>query len=130
MDPAGLKFLLSRNLLQLDGADIIIAADLLDAVSDLARHQMVTGSPRFGTDFLHLLLADGIRQVLPPRVLEKDVEEELDSLCKGIGRVLDDTLITLCRTGSYRSPTRLNLPGYRTIYGRPGGQRSRCNRRG
>jgi hypothetical protein len=95
MDPAGVKFGLSRNLLQLDGADIIIAADLLDALSDLARHQMVTGSPRFGTDFLHLLLADGIRQVLPPRVLEKDVEEELDSFCKGIGGVLDDTLITL-----------------------------------
>jgi hypothetical protein len=56
---------------------------------------MVTGSPRFGTDHLHLLLVDGIRLVLPPRVFVKDVEEELDSFCRGMGGVLDDTLITL-----------------------------------
>jgi hypothetical protein len=95
MDPAGIEFGLSRNLLQLDGAGVTIAADVLDAISELARRQTLTGSPRFGSDFPHLLIADGIRQVLPPRVLEKDVEGELDSFCKGIARVLDDTLIAL-----------------------------------
>jgi len=94
MDPAGIKFGLSRNLLQLDGAGIVMAADVLDAISELARRQTLTG-PRFGTDFPHLLIANGIRQVLPPRVLNKDVEEELESFCKGISRVLYDTLTAL-----------------------------------
>jgi len=71
-----------------------MAADVLDAISELARRQTLTG-PRFGTDFPHLLIANGIRQVLPPRVLNKDVEEELESFCKGISRVLYDTLTAL-----------------------------------
>src|SRR5262249_45310185 len=36
MDPAGVKFGLSRNLLQLDGGGIVMAADVLDAISELA----------------------------------------------------------------------------------------------
>ena len=95
MDPAGVKFGLSRNLLQLDGGGIVMAADVLDAISELARRQTLTGSPEFGTDFPHLLIANGIRQVLPTRELKKDVEEELQSFCKGISRVLYDTLTAL-----------------------------------
>jgi len=82
MDPAGVKFGLSRNLLQLDGGGIVMAADVLDAISELARRQTLTGSPEFGTDFPHLLIANGIQQVLPARDLKKDVEEELQSFCK------------------------------------------------
>src|SRR5262249_12649896 len=86
MDPAGVKFGLSRNLLQLDGGGIVMAADVLDAISELARRQALTGSPEFGTDFPHLLIANGIRQVLPTRELKKDVEEELQSFCNVRGR--------------------------------------------
>jgi len=43
MDPAGIKFGLSRNLLQLDGGGVSIAADVLDAISELARRQTLTG---------------------------------------------------------------------------------------
>jgi hypothetical protein len=95
MEPAGINYGLSRNLLQLDGTGVIIAAEVLDAISELARRQTLTGSLQFGKDFPQYLLADGIRQVLPPRILEEDVEPELDSFCKGIGRVLYDTLTAL-----------------------------------
>src|SRR5262249_26363542 len=130
MDPAGVKFGLSRNLLQLYGGGIVMAADVLDAISELARRQTLTGSPEFGTDFPHLLIANGIRQVLPTRELKKDVEEELQSFCNVHKscplRYADRT----GRTGSYRLSIRLNLPGYRRISGRSGGQRFRGNRRG
>jgi hypothetical protein len=92
MDPAGIKFGLSRNLLQLDGTGVIIGADVLDAMSEVARQQTLTGPPKFGKEFPSLLLDEGIRQVLPPRVLEKEVEVEIDLFCRGIARVLDETL--------------------------------------
>src|SRR6476646_3954207 len=95
MEPAGLKFGLSRNLLQLDGAAVIVTADVLDAISELARRQVLSGSADFGSDFPYRLISEAIPQVLPPRVLEKDVEAEIDLFCKGIGRALYDTLTAL-----------------------------------
>jgi hypothetical protein len=95
MEPAGIKFGLSRNLLQLDGAAVIVTPDVFDAISELARRQVLTGSSDFGSDFPYPLISEAIPQVLPPRELEKDVEGEIDSFCKGIGRALYDSLTAL-----------------------------------
>jgi hypothetical protein len=63
-----------------------VTADVLDAISALARRQVLIPYP---------LISEAIPQVLPPRELEKDVEGEIDSFCKGIGRALYDTLTAL-----------------------------------
>jgi hypothetical protein len=95
MEPAGIKFGLSRNLLQLDGAAVILTPDALDAISELAQRQVLTGSADFGSNFPYPLIGEAIPQVMPPRELEKDVEGEIDSFCQGIGRALYDSLTTL-----------------------------------
>jgi hypothetical protein len=95
MEPAGIKFGLSRNLLQLDDAGVMIAPQVLDAISELARRQTLSGSLQYGRDFPHYLLADAIQQVLPPRFVEEDVEPEIESFCKSAGRALYDTLTAI-----------------------------------
>jgi len=95
MKRAGIKFGLSRNLLQLDGAAVIVTEEVLDAISELAGRQVLTGSADFESHFPYHLISEVIPQVLPPRELEKDVEAEIDSFCKVIGRALYDTLTAL-----------------------------------
>src|SRR5262245_37750698 len=127
MDPAGVKFGLSRNLLQLDGGGIVMAADVLDAISELARRQTITG-------IRHRLPTSSDRQWYPAGIADPRARER----CRGRTpivlqrhkscplRYADRTW----RTGSYRLSIRLNLPGYGRISGRSGGQRFRGNRRG
>lgn len=107
MDPAGIKFGLSHNLLQLDGAGLVIAPEVLEGISDMARRLMLTGSPLLGTDFGDHVIGDGIQHLLLP-IIERGVDEsELIAFLKGLSLVLCDTLIPIavqCHVGQLRSP--------------------------
>jgi hypothetical protein len=64
MEPPGLKFGLSRDLLQLSHESVIVSDVVLEAISQTARGRVVTGPVSLGHDFSNHVIFDGMRHLL------------------------------------------------------------------
>ena len=92
MHPAGIKFGLSLDLLQLRGAAVVVADQLLESISVEARRRIHEGEPVTGTDIWDEVVNEGLGKVFERTDAPR---QEVVPFCLGLDRVLSETLMPL-----------------------------------
>ena len=92
MHPAGIKFGLSLDLLQLRGAAVVVADQLLESISVEARRRIHEGEPVTGTDIWDEVVNEGLGKVFERTDAPR---QEVVPFFLGLDRVLSETLMPL-----------------------------------
>jgi len=90
--PAGIKFGLSLDLLQLRGAAVVVADQLLESISVEARRRIHEGEPVTGTDIWDEVVNEGLGKVFERTDAPR---QEVVPFLLGLDRVLSETLMPL-----------------------------------
>jgi len=90
--PAGIKFGLSLDLLQLRGAAVVVADQLLESISVEARRRIHEGEPVTGTDIWDEVVNEGLGKVFERTDAPR---QEVVPFFLGLDRVLSETLMPL-----------------------------------
>lgn len=90
MHPAGIKFGLSNDLLQLRRADVVVSDPLLESISAEARRRIHEGEPVTGTDIWDEVVNEGLANVFERTDAPR---QEVVPFFMGLDRVVCESLM-------------------------------------